>query len=468
MRRRAVVLLVSTSALACGLLVPADLVERECRDEVSGFVDGAGVEVCFDGTPVVSSSQAKDGPLSVCLAVGDEARPCGPGGACGAGERCSCGRCTTRPCRTSTECEVGDVCQANRCTSACTGDRDCGEGERCSAGGCARPCAASVDCPFGESCSTFDGTCVVKLCGEVVGCGGSDVCVPQQVVADLREPHAMLWREGRVAFFEVRGGPAAPNDCSIFRARVDGDRRWVVDPTTAVLEPAADDAGCLGAPSVVAAGEGLVLVASRGDGSGIVRAFSEDGVVFTREDALVLEPASSWEAGWVGSPGVAAWSGGIVMLYEGGRGAGIGMARLESSGAERMSEGPWLAPSTFEDPVLWRHVERVGSPFAVGREGVLLVYLTVRGVEGSDAVTQAGEVYVADANDSIGLASTRDLRGVEVFAGGPVLARRTNLRAYLGEAEPSVLFDAGASWLVYASSDATGAQRTGLGMATVP
>jgi hypothetical protein len=61
------------------------------------------------------------------------------------------------------------------------------------------------------------------------------------------------------------------------------------------------------------------------------------------------------------------------------------------------------------------------------------------------------------------------LQGVEVFAGGAVLARRTNLRAYLGEAEPSVLFEGGASWLVYASSDATGVQRTGLGMAsTVP
>jgi hypothetical protein len=239
-----------------------------------------------------------------------------------------------------------------------------------------------------------------------------------------------------------------------------------VDPTTAVLEPEDGDAGCLGAPSVVAAGEGLVLVASRGDGSGIVRASSEDGIVFTREDELVLEPSSSWEAGWVGSPGVAVWAGGVVMLYEGGRGAGIGMARLEPSGAERVSEEPWLTPSAFEDPVLWRHVERVGSPFAVGHEGVLLAYLTVRGVEGSDAVTQAGEVYAADANDSIGLVSTRDLRGVEVFAGGPVLARRTNLRAYLGEAEPSVLFAGGVSWLVYASSDATGAQRTGLGMAS--
>jgi hypothetical protein len=250
---------------------------------------------------------------------------------------------------------------------------------------------------------------------------------------------------------------------------MDGDRRWVVDPTTAVLEPVADDAGCLGAPSVVPVGEGLVLVAGRGDGSGIVRASSEDGVVFARDDRLVLEPASSWEAGWVGSPGVAAWAEGIVMLYEGGRGVGIGVARLESSGAQRVSEQPWLTPSTFEDPVLWRRVERVGSPFAIGREGVLLVYLTVRGTEGSDAVTQAGEAYVADANDSIGLASTRDLRGVEVFAGGPVLARRTNLRAYLGEAEPSVLFEGGSSWLVYASSDATGVQRTGLGMAsTVP
>ncbi len=469
MRPWAVAFVVCPSALACGLLVPEDLVERGRRDEVSGFVAGAGVEVCFDGTPVVSSSQAKDGPLSVCLAEGDAARSCGPGGTCGVGERCVCGRCITRPCRTSTECGPGELCQANRCVSACTNDRDCGQGERCSAGGCARPCATGADCPFGERCSTFDGTCVVKLCGDVVGCGGTDVCVPQQVVADLREPHAMRWRGDRVAYIEVRGGPAGPDGCSIFRARMVDNRRWVVDPTTAVVAPGAGDAGCLGAPSVVPGGDGVVLVASRGDGSGIVRAWSHDGVEFVREEALVLGPVHAWEAGWVGAPGIAAWSGGIVMVYEGGRGAGIGIARLGSSGADRVSEQPWLMPANFEDPVLWRHVERVGSPSAVAHEGALLVYLTVRGVEGSDAVTKAGEVYVADANDSIGLASTRDLLGVEVFSGGPVLARRTNLRAYLGEAEPALFLEGGASWLVYAASDATGAQRTGLGLAsTVP
>jgi hypothetical protein len=120
----------------------------------------------------------------------------------------------------------------------------------------------------------------------------------------------------------------------------------------------------------------------------------------------------------------------------------------------------------FDDPVLWRNVDRVGSPFAVERDGVLLVYLTVRGVEGSDATTPSGQVYLADANDSIGLVSTRDLIGVEVFVGGPVFARRTNLRAYLGEAEPSVLFESTGSWMVYAGSDASGSLRTGLGLAS--
>jgi len=163
---------------------------------------------------------------------------------------------------------------------------------------------------------------------------------------------------------------------------------------------------------------------------------------------------------------VTAWAGGVVMLYEGGRGAGVGIAREGVYGFERVADGPWVSPLVFEDPVNWRGIERIGSPFALDRGGVLYAYLTVRGVEGSNAVEKPNHAYPADANDSIGLASTRDLRNAEVFAAGPVFARRTNFRAYLGEAEPAVMVDAEASWLMYTSSDATGEQRIGVGLAT--
>lgn len=461
-RSRFVVSVVLLPAAACGLLVSDDLTEPGKADAVTGFADTLGVEVCLEGKHVVSPSQAKDGPLSYCLGPEALAIPCLDGEGCRSGERCICGRCTTRSCRNATECEGGEVCQSNRCVASCAGPGDCLSGETCSSGGCARMCGRHEDCAFGEKCSAFDGTCVVNLCGETVACGGQDVCVAQEIVADLREPHLLRAPEGLLAFFELRRGA----DCAIHRARVEGHRRWVVEPAAPVLEPTMGDGGCVGAPSVVLSGGVYEMFAARGDGQGILRARSTDGVSFVRDEELLLTPSLPWEAGWVGAPGVAERSGQRVLVYEGGRGAGIGIARVDSSGAERVSTKPWLVPGMFEDAVLWRNVDRVGSPFAVERDGVLLVYLTVRGVEGSDATTPSGQVYLADANDSIGLVSTRDFWGVEVFVGGPVFARRTNLRAYLGEAEPSVLFESTGSWMAYAGSDASGQLRTGLGLAS--
>ena len=43
----------------------------------------------------------------------------------------------------------------------------------------------------------------------------------------------------------------------------------------------------------------------------------------------------------------------------------LGMARVEHEGAVRVpGTGPALTPSDFEDPVLWRQIERIGAPFA--------------------------------------------------------------------------------------------------------
>lgn len=466
MNRASLLALAIVCAAGCGLMTPDRLDQERRSDRYTGFVEESGIEVCFGDRRIVSPALAKDGPLAICLSGDASARACASDDACGAGERCVCGRCTTRPCRTSTECGNKQVCQSNRCTASCGDERGCGAGEVCSSGGCARPCAGDQDCAFGERCSAFDGTCAVKLCGPAITCGGGDTCVDLQRVADIREPHIATVDGQTVAFVELREtGPE--HDCAVYRARVARPTRWVVEPLAPVLSPAAEDGGCLGSPSLLADGSGWSLVASRGDGSAVVRARSTDGVSFTRDASPVLEPAESWENGWVGAPALARWRGNHVMVYEGGHGAGIGLATLGAAGsAVRLSSDPWLTPTHFEDPVLWRGIERIGSPFAVERDGALLVYLTVRGTEGSDATTASGEAYPADPNDSVGLAATRDGFEVERFAAGPVFARRTNLRAYLGEAEPALLFDDAGASLVFSASDATGQQRTGLGLAT--
>jgi hypothetical protein len=449
---------------ACGALGHDEPPGPVFRDARTGFVDGPGIEVCMDGTRVVAPSRAAGGALSFCVSPGVASRTCDDTTECAPGERCVCGRCGTRPCRNATECDAGEVCVGNRCASVCGSDTDCRAGETCSAGGCARRCSTQVDCAYGEKCSALDGTCIVKLCGDAVSCNVGEPCAPLERVADLREPHGMTWGGQALAFVEIRDGSA----CAVYRARVVSPRRWEVDPLQPVLAPENGEGGCVGAPSVVAEPGRLVMYAARGDGSAIVRASSVDGSTFLREPTPVVTPTEDWQGGWVGAPGAARFQGATRLFYQADRGRAIGLASIDEATGTLLDirPTPVISPSMLEDPLFWRGVQRVTSPFAVERDGALLLYVAARGAEQSDAQVAAGGVYPADVNDSIGLLASRDLVAWDRFPTGPVLARRTNLRTYLGELEPAVMFLDGGAWLVYVGADASGVATTGLGLAT--
>ncbi len=304
---------------------------------------------------------------------------------------------------------------------------------------------------------------MVKLCGDGLTCGRDTICVAQQRVADLREPNIVQGLGGLWAYVELAQDEQTPHDCAIYRARIETERRWVIDPPVAVMVPREQDGNCLGAPSVLVDGGSLLMAAERGDGSAIVLARSNDGATFVRDERSAMVPELEWELGRVASPALVRWKGEQVLLYEGG--GGIGIARIVKGVGKRTGNDPWLTPSSFEDRNFWRGIESVREPWAVERNGALLVYVAVRGIEGSDATATMGLSYPADVNDSIGLVATRDLRSYERYPSGPVYARRTNLRAYLGEAEPSLYFDQNGTWLVFSGSDATGLQRSGLVLA---
>jgi hypothetical protein len=101
---------------------------------------------------------------------------------------------------------------------------------------------------------------------------------------------------------------------------------------------------------------------------------------------------------------------------------------------------------------------------------MLRIYFTGRGIEASDSIVQ-GKRVPAPPNDSIGLVATRDLQHFDVYPAGPVFARVTNLRDFLGESEAAVQIDpngaAGAS-IVFVSADASGKLTTGLSFAGSP
>jgi hypothetical protein len=240
-----------------------------------------------------------------------------------------------------------------------------------------------------------------------------------------------------------------------------------MDPVGPVIKPIGGDDECVGAPSVIERSDGIVLFGSRGDGKGLFRATSSDGYNFVRDASDLWTASQTWEDGWVGSPGAARFQNKVVVAYEAAKGKALGLLVLDSdqAAATPISSAAWLTPADFEDPVFWRQTERVASPFLVQYGDSLMVYLAVRGMEGSDAIPAGADPYPADPNDSIGLITTRDLLHGNRFPTGPIFARRTNLRAYLGELDPSVLISDQSSWLVYVGSDASGTSVTGLGLA---
>jgi len=274
-------------------------------------------------------------------------------------------------------------------------------------------------------------------------------CSPELGIGEVHEPALAPGVDG-IAFFELRDASGS----KIFRARLATRLLWIADPAKAVL---GDASASFGAPTALVSGARVDLWVMRSDGSAIEHASSTDGgVSFTLDAAPVLVPKDGWEMGSVGSPSAFEKAGHRYLAYEGGAGAGIGIAELAAGGGKRIGSQPIATPRAVEDPVFWRGVTRVGTPSAVVDDADVRVYVTARGAEGGDAVALDGPIP-AERNDSIGLVTTVDLVHVERYPTGPVLARVANLRTYLGEREPAVRVSPDGAELFFVASDAAGA-----------
>ncbi len=446
---------------ACGLGGPGDGLRAVPSNGVGNFGSSAPIELCLGSARVVSPA-ASTGAGSVCVAQGSKAKACASDAMCTGIERCVCGRCIVEACSGGTACGAGRVCRDKRCTTACAADAECGEGERCASGGCARSCTSDAGCHFGERCDDLEGACVTQICDAQIHCRSNDSCEAEQVLGELHEPEVVTLGGEGVAFVEIRGAGASPTS-AIYRARIDG-RRWTADPVTPVLAPAMG--GSVGAPSVIVRAGRVELFFAMG-GAAIGRAISTDlGRTFTRDQEAVLIAENGWENGFVGSPAAVVRDGATLLFYEGGPRAGVGLSRVDASGhAVRAFTHAVITRNEVEDPVAWRGVTEVGAPYAVLADDAVRVYFTARGIEGLDA-TAGDATLPADANDSIGLFSTRDLSTFQAHPGGPVFARVANLRAYLGEREAAVRVPEGsAAEIVFVATDASGESVSGLARA---
>jgi hypothetical protein len=389
-------------------------------------------------------------------------------------ERCLCGRCGIQYCDSAAQCGTGRTCSfaEHRCHHPCLTLDDCTlEEDQCDRGVCRQRCAASSECQAGEICSTATGYCVAADCGADVDCQNGQHCAIQREPWDLRAPEALA-DPGPVLFLEVRRGTSP---WSIWRAASADGLNFAFEPAAAVLEPAADEAGRVGAPAVLRTAAGYSLYFEFGDGAGIRRATSTDGRGFTRDPATpVLRPDASWEGGRVGAPAAIELPDGTVALfYEGGEGAGLGLATAADGVTFTKQADPVLTPTSVIDPVLWRDVTRIGQPWArllhdAGGEPVIGLYFSAFGRE-SAAALEFDQLKQVPPNFSVGFSAAyvRDLV-FSPYPMNPVMDRVVEFLTHESEIGPTVVAADGGYLMYYVRADAPGEVFGNIGVAANP
>ncbi|MEZ4313472.1 MAG: hypothetical protein R3F14_36075 [Polyangiaceae bacterium] len=424
---------------------------------VAGFGKPQLVSVCIGAAAVTPGSSA-----GLCVPAAQSFAACAADDDCRAPEKCLCGRCIVRACDPSTVCPTGEACRSGRCTRSCTEAADCAAGELCSGGGCTRACSGDAACRAGEACDLF-GTCSAEACVPGASCGGDSTCEPVTVSGEVREPHVTSIDGDRVAFFEVRTAGSA----SIYRGVFETPSHLVADPVEPVLAPPSG-ASRAGAPSAVVRGSDVELLVAIGDGAAVGLARSTNGGrSFTWASESLLTPSEPWESGSVGSPGAFERDGDSYFFYEGGDGAGIGLARVLASTAERVQPLPLLRPADLEDAGFWRSVQSIGTPHALVDGAIVRVYVTARGIDGGTAITPSGPVP-PEPNDSIGMFATADLATFDRYPAGPVYSAISGLFGPLGEREPAVHLTPEGADLYFIATTGEASLPLGLSRASSP
>jgi hypothetical protein len=228
---------------------------------------------------------------------------------------------------------------------------------------------------------------------------------------------------------------------------------WNSDPAESVLASPLRD------PSVLA-GDGLdlVLVAGRDDGSALTAWTSGDGVEWSplSGDGVFLEPSEEWESGWVGRPSIVSKEDEWIVAWEGGPGRGIGLGRLDATGAcERLGSEPSLDPGRAGSDPWWESVASVGSPFLFvqdcdpGWTGTGLLFEGV-GLERINLDVHGAEP--SEVNSSVGYAR---LEGGALTPDpfNPLYTTMAGLAVTRSEHAPAIVCSSGVWNLYYEASD---------------
>jgi hypothetical protein len=469
----------------CGFGPSDSFTGRRIGDGVAPYTDQGEVRVC-------AGNDRLGPPTSLPGGYCDKATPGAPCDAdadCRSRERCVCGVCTVQFCSSSSECGFGRVCSFvdSRCDRPCASKVDCVKGESCINQVCrSGPCTADTQCQTGERCGTATPRrCVVDPCDSDAACSmfPGRFCKVQRRPRTAREPTVMLDTRLERPFVMFLSLDEPGGLTAIYRADSDDGKSFRLDPADrAVLSPGAGDGNKVDAPSVIRAADGTLSMYFEVGGVSIARASSPDGRVWTRSGS-VLTASQSWEGARVGAPAAAlARSGHTLLFYEGGTAAGIGLAIApagSTSFTRAGTDGRVLSPAQATDPVLWRGVSAVGSPFADvvpgarGADDEVRVWFAARGEE-SSAAKKLGVLTPVPANFSIGFASAvfsaGKLSALVPHAWNPVFDRIEGFLVHPSELSPAVVeAPEGERYLLYYGRAAVdGSGYANLGVAENP
>jgi hypothetical protein len=260
------------------------------------------------------------------------------------------------------------------------------------------------------------------------------------------EPTVLADDAGYTLWLEMSN--AVGSERAIWRAISDDGVSYRFEPAA---DPVLEDAGDARAPSVVRDASGWALYYETG--AGIRMARSADGIAF---DAPTTPLAGDWHA-----PAAVVAPGGATLVFV-----------QDGTGAPRAV----YAPADVTDPVLWRAVERVGSPYALVESGplgapTLRLWFDAFGTESGSSV-QFGEIVAIPPNDSIGFASApaSDPAALATYPFNPVFDRVVAFLEHRAERGPAVVRVPGreAYLLYYGGGKADGSEVEGLGVARNP
>jgi hypothetical protein len=449
---RSTIYVVLLCCAACGFAPQDSFTGRRIGDGVSPWKDLGAIELCL-GNDRIGPAGSEVGGACVSTGAPTEAA-CLADADCRSREMCVCGRCTLKYCSVASECGAARVCSFSdkRCLPTCIVDADCvGAGEFCSGGLCKARCGTTADCQTGELCNDA-GRCNIAPCSLETDCRAGETCREQRLPRATTEPSPIVVGPTIVLFLEM--ADPTGTERQIWRAASADGRSFAFDPAEPIIA-----AG--GAPSVIRFGDGLRMFLETPDG--IAVADSPVGGNQWSPPRLVIP-------GDYHAPGAVQLSPGEVFVYvaEGDRG---GLALWDGTGAPRHV----LSMADVTDPLMWRAVDHVGSPFALVEtsplgQPAIHVWFDAFGQESEDSI-QFGVPTPIPPNDSVGFASTlvSEPDRLVRYPYNPVFDRVQALLDHRAERAPAVVQIGDEAYLLYyVAASADGTQAEGIGVARNP